>query len=109
MFLVLWCDADHEDEMVHTSMSCFAVDCPKNVDAQGLFDCLKHSLGRRRIHTIDGEQCEMLIGIGTDGASANVAAGGLKGLACKFASLLSCLALPFYFITQFILVCTIFC
>lgn len=33
MFLVLWCDVDHEDEMVHTNMSYFAVDRPKKVDA----------------------------------------------------------------------------
>ena len=37
MFLVLWCDVDHEDEMVHTNISYFAVDRPKKIDAQGLF------------------------------------------------------------------------
>lgn len=50
MFLVLWCDVDHEDEMVHTNMSHFAVDRPKKVDAQGLFDCLESSLSRLGIH-----------------------------------------------------------
>ena len=64
-------------------MSYFAVDCPKKVDAQGLFDCLESSLGRLGIQAVDAEQCKMLIGIGTDGASANVAAGGLKGLVEK--------------------------
>ena len=83
MFLVLWCDVDHEDEMVHTNMSYFAVVRPKKVDARGLFDCFENSLGRLGIQAVDAEQCKMLIGIGTDGASANVAAGGLKGLVEK--------------------------
>ena len=83
MFLVLWCDVDHEDQMVHTNMSYFAVDRPKKVDAQGLFNCLESSLSRLGIQAVDAEQCKLLIGIGTDGASANVAAGGLKGLVEK--------------------------
>lgn len=80
MFLVLWCDVDHEDEMVYTNMSYFAVDRPKKVDAQRLFDCLESSLGRLGIQAVDAKQCKMLIGIETDGASANV---GLKGLVEK--------------------------
>ena len=76
MFLVLWCDVDHKDEMVHTNMSYLAVDRPK-VDAQGLFDCLESGLGRLGIQDIVAKQCKMLIGIGTNGTSANVAAGGL--------------------------------
>ena len=32
------------------------------------------------IQAIDSKECQMLIGIGTDGASANIAAAGLKGL-----------------------------
>lgn len=83
MFLVLWCDVDHDDEMVHTNMSYFAVARPKHVDAQGLFDCLQSSLCRLGIQAVDPEQCKMLVGIGTDGASSNVAAGGLKGLVEK--------------------------
>ena len=61
-------------------MSYFAVDRPKNVDAQGLFDYLESSLGRLGIQAVDAEHCKMLIGIGTDGMSAN---GGLKGLVEK--------------------------
>ena len=71
MFLVLWC------EMVHTNMSYFAVGRPKKVD------CLESSLGRLGIQAVDAEQCKMLIGIGTDGVSAHVAADGLKGLVEK--------------------------
>ena len=80
---MLWCD----NEMVHTNMSYFAVERPKQVDAQGLFDCLQSSLRRLGIQAIDSEQCKLLIGIGTDGASANIAAAGLKGLAGKIYTL----------------------
>ena len=83
MFLVLWCDIDRRhggDEMVHTNMSYFAVERPKQVDAKGL---LQSSLCRLGMQAIDGEQCKLLVGIGTDGASANIAAAGLKGLVEK--------------------------
>ena len=83
MFLVLWCDVNGNDEMVHTNMSFFAISRPKQVNAQGLFDCLVDSLGRIGITAIDVEQCKKLVGISTDGASANIAAAGLKGLVEK--------------------------
>ena len=76
MFLVLWCDVDHEDEMVHTNMSYFAVVRPKKVDARGLFDCFENSLGRLGIQAVDAEQCKMLIGIGCRWAER---AGGKRG------------------------------
>lgn len=80
MLLVLWCDVNSNDEMVHINISFFAVSRPKQVNAQGLFDCLEGSLGRIGITALEVEQCKLLIGIGTDGASANIAAAGLKGL-----------------------------
>ena len=58
MFLVLWCDVDHDDQLVHTNMNYFCIFRPKKVDGQGLFDCLKGSLRRLRIQTIDAEQCK---------------------------------------------------
>ena len=82
-FLVVWCDMDSSDEIVRTNMSYLAVVRPKRVDAQGLFDCLQSSLSKLGIQAIDHEECKMLIGVGTDGASANVAANGLKGLVEK--------------------------
>ena len=80
MFLVLWCDVDHDDQLVHTNMNYFCVSRPRKVDGQGLFDCVEDSLRRLGIQAIDSKECQMLIGIGTDGASANIAAAGLKGL-----------------------------
>ena len=80
---MLWCDVNCNDEMVHTNMSYFAVARPKKVDAQVRFDCFQSSLQRLGIHAVDPEQCKMLVGIGTDGASANIAGGGMKGLVEK--------------------------
>ena len=49
-----------------------------------------HSLG---IQDISAEHCKFLVGIGTDGAAANVAAAGLKGLVEKEVSSLVVLEL----------------
>lgn len=83
LFLVLWCDTSSSDEKVHTKMSFFAVARPDSVTAQGLFQCLQRCLSRIGITAVNAEQCKMLVGIGTDGASANIAAAGLKGLVEK--------------------------
>ena len=80
VFLVLWCDVDGKDEKVHTRMSFFAVARPESVTGSGLFDCMKCALARIGIAAINPEACKFLVGMGTDGASANVAAAGLKGL-----------------------------
>ena len=61
-------------------MKFFAVARPMRVTAAGLFDCLQSSLQRLGISSINADECKQLVGIGTDGASANVAAAGLKGL-----------------------------
>ena len=53
---------------------------PESVNATGLFDCLQKALQQFGASVINAENCKRLIGIGTDGASANIAAAGLKGL-----------------------------
>ena len=83
IFLALWCDVDTDDQLVHTHMSYLCVSRPKSVDGKGLFDCLENSLRIVGIEAMSAEQCKMLVGIGTDGASANIAAAGLKGLVEK--------------------------
>ena len=50
------------------------------VNAQGLFDTLHDVLQSLGIQAMDSEKCTRLVGIGTDGASANIAGGGLNGL-----------------------------
>ena len=56
---------------------------PDRVNAAGLFECLQKSLQQLGVSVISAENCKRLIGIGTDGASANIAAAGLKGLVEK--------------------------
>ena len=78
--LVVWFDRDGANERVCTRTSYFAIMQPSTTTASGMFDALQQSLGCFGIQTIDCEECARLIGIGTDGASANIARRGLKGL-----------------------------
>ena len=80
MFLVLWSDTDGNDEKVNSRMQFFSVMRPESVNATGLFDCPQKALQQFGASVINAENCKRLIGIGTDGVSANVAAAGLKGL-----------------------------
>ena len=80
---------------VHTNMSFFAISRFKQVNVQGLFDCFVDSLSRIGITGIDVEQCKKLIGISTDGTSANIAAAGLKGKEIPWLLLKLVLSTPF--------------
>ena len=80
VFLVVWCDCNGSDEKVHTRMDYFSVVRPQAVTAQGLFEVLESGLRGLGIQEVSAEQCKKLVGVGTDGASANIAAHGLKGL-----------------------------
>ena len=56
---------------------------------------LKSTLLRLGISDIDSENCKRLVGIGSDGPSANIARGGLKGLVesqCEWVFWMWCLA-----------------
>ena len=78
--LVVWCDPDGKDERIHTRMSFFKVIRPDSVSGSGLFQVLEGALQILGIQAVDGTHCRKLVGIATDGASANIAGGGLKGL-----------------------------
>ena len=80
LLLVLWCDPDGSDEKIHTRMSYLSIHKPHHVTAEGLFQPLRYGLQCLGIQSITQEACSKLVGIGTDGAAANVAANGLKGL-----------------------------
>ena len=80
LMMVVWCDINAEDEKVHTRISYFNVIRPESVRAEGLFQVLESGLERVGISEISPDLCKKLVGIGTDGASANIAASGLKGL-----------------------------
>ena len=80
LFLVQWCDIDATDEKIHSRMEYFTVARPESGDAKGLFECLQGALQIFGVSALNVENCRMLVGIGTDGASVNIAAAGLKGL-----------------------------
>lgn len=80
LILAVWCDRDGSDEKIHTRMEYFTVVRPQSVTAKGLFNVLETALQGLGIKEISAEKCLKLVGIGTDGASANIAASWLKGL-----------------------------
>ena len=65
---------------MRTRISYFTVTRPASVSAEGLFDVLGGALQSLSISSITREECSKLVGLGTDGASANIARAGLKGL-----------------------------
>ena len=95
VFMAVWCDSSSTDEKMHTRTTYFHICRPKTVDANGLFLSLKSALLRLGISDVDTENCKRLVGIGSDGASANIARGGLKGLVqsqCEWVFWMWCLA-----------------
>lgn len=75
LLMVVWCNPNGTDEKIHTQIQFLNVDRP-----EGLLQSLKHGLQSLGIHDLSGAACKKLVGIGTDGASTNIAARGLKGL-----------------------------
>lgn len=80
LLVVVCCDRDGSDEKIHTRMEYFTVVRPHLVTVQGLLEVLESGLQGLGIKEISAEECKKLVEIGTDGASANIAAAGLKGL-----------------------------
>lgn len=80
VLLVVWCDSGGSDKKVHTRMEYITIIRPQSVTAEGLFKVLEGGLQGLGISKISAEKCQKLVGISTDGASANIAASGLKGL-----------------------------
>ena len=78
--LAVWCETSAGDERVHTRIAYLGIERPKNVTGIGLFDVLEMSLRRIGIQELTEHHCIKLVGIGTDGASNNLAARRLKGL-----------------------------
>ena len=80
VLLVEWCDPDSSDEKIHTRMDFLMVSRPQSVTARGLFEVLESCLQGLGIREVSPDECKKLVGVGTDGAAANIAASGLKGL-----------------------------
>ncbi len=81
--LVVWCNTNSSDEKIHTEMNYLTVCRPQSVTAEGLLSVLETILKHVGIDSLDSSKCHRLVGIRTDGASANIAARGLKGLVEK--------------------------
>ena len=74
LLLVMWFDKE-EGEKVRTRISYFTVIRPSSVSAEGLFDVLGAAM-----KSLGFLPLPKLVGLGIDGASANIARSGLKGL-----------------------------
>ena len=80
LILAVWCDRDGMDERIYTRMEHFTVVRPQSLTGKGLFSVLETGLKGLGITEISADKCMKLVEIGTDGASANTAVSGLKGL-----------------------------
>ena len=83
LLLAVWFDKDGHSKRVCTRTSYLKISKLSAASALGLFGVLKEALQGLGIREINKEECTKLVGIGTDGASANVANAGLKGLVEK--------------------------
>ena len=80
LVLIAWCDINGKDERIHTKMSFLKVFQPDSVSGVGLLKVIEGSLQSLGIQGIDDTHCYKLVGVATDGASANIASRGLKGI-----------------------------
>ena len=75
LYLCLYFDANGADGRVHVCDVYFAVKQPRSTDAPGLYACLQQAVQYMGIDDWKNK----LVGFGSDGASVNMAAGGLRG------------------------------
>lgn len=80
LILLVWFDINGPDEEVHTLINYFKICCPTKTSGEGLYEMLEQALGSLGVEEINEGSCSKLIDMGTDGASANIAGRGLKGL-----------------------------
>ena len=75
LFLSLRFDPYSDDGMVHVRHTIFCTRYLKSETGEGLFECLQTAI---KYMEVDDWQ-QKLVGFGCNGASANIAEGGLKG------------------------------
>ena len=81
--VLVWFDKNDLEERVCTKTSYLKISKLPDASATSLFIVLQEALKILGITKINREECAKLIGIATDGASANIAGAGLKGLVEK--------------------------
>ena len=75
LYLALYFDPRAKDGKVHVRNRFLSVRHPKHGTAEGLFECFQRAVSH--VGIVDWE--DKLVGFGCDGASVNIAAGGLRG------------------------------
>ena len=75
LYLALYFDPYAKDGKVHVCNRFLSVRHPKHSTAEGLFECFQKAVSH--VGIVDWE--DKLVGFGCDGASVNIAAGGLRG------------------------------
>jgi len=80
ILLAIWFDQNGPDEKVYTKTSYFNLYKPSSTSAEGIMEGLSCALKKIGISELHATTCFKLVGFGTDGASANIAKAGLKGL-----------------------------
>ena len=79
LYLAVWFDKDGLEERVCTKTSYLKISKLPDTSAMSLFSVLQEALKILGITKINRQECEKLIGIATDGASANIVSEGLSG------------------------------
>ena len=69
-----------DDDKVHTRISYLLLIRLKFVTGVSLFEVLQKAIRKIGTEEVDADHCKQLVGIGIDGASANIANAGLKGI-----------------------------
>ena len=70
--LLIYCDTDGHDEKIYTIAVNIKLIRPKSVTAEGLFDVVQRCLNSLGIQSVDIHNCQKLISIETDEASAKL-------------------------------------
>ena len=83
LLLVVWFNKDGFGAKVYTRSSYLCISRPLTATALGVYDVVQAAVQMLGIPAISEEQCTKLVGIGTDGAAANIAGAGWKGLVEK--------------------------
>ena len=76
--MVVTCDTKSLDEMVPTRTDYLCLLRPSSTTASGLLECVNHALYNLGITEVSATQCNKLVGVGTDGAAANISKHGLR-------------------------------
>ena len=78
LLLVVWFDKEGANEKIPTHASYFNIPTPSSVTGNGLYQVFEAALLGLGITTINQEECIKLVGVGSDGAAANIANASIK-------------------------------